>query len=262
MNEMTQDEAVDAALFDLTGRRALVTGASRGIGRAIALGFAARGAEVLVVARGQEGLDDTVRLAGDSPGNAVAHAADLRDHAAVEASVAAAVDTFGGLDILVNNAGDDHDAPIEEMDREIFERIMALNVEAYWTFAKAAAPHLVDGGGKVINVASMLGVVAVREGTAYIASKHAVVGLTRALAVEWGRRDVQVNALAPGFVETEFTRSVQENEALSKWVRRGTPMGRMAQPEEMIGPAVFLASCASGFMTGQVLVVDGGWTAQ
>lgn len=249
--------------FDLAGRRAIVTGASRGIGRAIARGFAELGADVLAVARSADGLAETAQSAGTNRGSIVAHAADLRHEESILESVDAAVQAFGGLDIVVNNAADDHDGPIEETELAVLRRVLELNVESYWLMAKAASPHLAaDGGGKLINVASMLGTVGVRENSTYIASKHAVVGITRALAVEWGRRNVQVNALAPGFVQTAMTRHALENEGIARWITRNTPMGRWSQPEEMVGPVVFLASSASDFVTGQVLVVDGGWTAQ
>jgi NAD(P)-dependent dehydrogenase (short-subunit alcohol dehydrogenase family) len=262
MSETTTAGSTAASdLFDLSGRRALVTGASRGIGRAIAVGLAARGAEVLAVARSEEGLRETAEQAASGPGSVRIHAADLLDHDAIEGSVTAATEQLGGLDILVNNAADDHDSPIEKTDFETWRRIIDLNLQSCWLLCKAASAALRDGGGKVINVASMLGLVAVRNDTAYIAAKHGLVGLTRGLALEWARRDVQVNALAPGFVETDMMSGLAD-EQLANWIRRNTPAGRWAQPEEMVGPVVFLASPASGFMTGQVLVVDGGWTAQ
>jgi NAD(P)-dependent dehydrogenase (short-subunit alcohol dehydrogenase family) len=246
--------------FDLTGRRALVTGASRGIGRAIAIAFAKRGAEVLAAARSDEGLKETAELAGGAPGGVHVHSADLRAPEAIERSVEAAVTTLGGIDILVNNAADDHDSSIEDTELAVFERVLELNLRSCWLLAKAAAPHLQDGGGKLINIASMLGLIAVRDNSAYIASKHALVGVTRALALEWARKGVQVNAIAPGFVETAMMNL--ENEAVAKWVKSRTPQGRWAQPDEIAWPAVFLASRASDFMTGHVLVVDGGYTAQ
>jgi NAD(P)-dependent dehydrogenase (short-subunit alcohol dehydrogenase family) len=128
---------------------------------------------------------------------------------------------------------------------------------------RAASPHLREhGGGKVVNIASILGLYAVRNNSAYVAAKHGVVGVTQALALEWARRNVQVNAIAPGFVETAMVAENLANEHVARWITRNTPQGRWAQPEEMTGPAIFLASGASDFMTGQVLVVDGGWTAQ
>jgi NAD(P)-dependent dehydrogenase (short-subunit alcohol dehydrogenase family) len=249
-------------LFDLTGRRALVTGGSRGIGRTIALAYAERGAQVVATARSEEGLAKTVALAADTPGSVTALAADLRSPESIESIVASCVDTLGGLDVLVNNAADDHESKIEETDLSTWQRVLELNLQSCFLLSKAASPHLRDGGGKVINVSSILGMVGVRNDSAYISAKHGLIGLTRALSLEWARRDVQVNALAPGFVETEMMANDLANEDVAAYIRRSTPMGRWAQPNEMAGPAVFLASKASDFMTGQVLTVDGGYTVQ
>lgn len=260
---MDNPNTAQGGLFDLSGKRALVTGASRGLGRALAVGLAAHGAHVLGVARSADGLAETVSLATDAPGRVEAHTADLRGEEAIERCVDAAAEALGGIDILVNNAGADHDAAIEDEDLATFRSILELNLESCWLVARACSPHLQSGeGGKVINVASMLGLVAVRDDSAYIASKHAVIGLTKALALEWARRNVQVNGLAPGFFQTDMIRNVLADEAIARWIKRNTPMGRWAQPEELVGPAVFLASRASDFMTGHVIVVDGGWTVQ
>lgn len=250
-------------LFDLTGRRALVTGASRGIGQAIAVAFAQRGADVLVVARTTVGLAETVDLAKGAAGSVVPLTADLRSEESIEGAVAEAVTRLGGLDILVNNAADDHDSSIEDTDLATWQRVLELNLQSCFLLCRAASEHLAASGhGKVINVASVLGTVAIQNDIAYVSAKHGLIGLTRALALEWARRGVQVNALAPGFVETAMTAPAFADEHIAKWIKRGTPMGRWAEPAEMTGPAVFLASSASDFMTGQILAVDGGWTTQ
>jgi 2-dehydro-3-deoxy-D-gluconate 5-dehydrogenase len=259
---IAEQAATTSDLFDLAGRRALVSGASRGIGRAIALEFARRGASVMGIARSEEGLNETARLAESSAGSVEVHRADLRDADAITACVEHTANQLGGIDILVNNAADDHDASIEDTDPSVWQRIIDLNLTSCWLMSRAASPHLADGGGKVINVASMLGLIAVRDNSAYIAAKHGLIGVTRALALEWARRNVQVNAIAPGFVRTAMTANLHEDEGLLKWIRRNTPQGRTAEPEEIAGPAVFLAARASDFVTGQVLVVDGGWTTQ
>jgi NAD(P)-dependent dehydrogenase (short-subunit alcohol dehydrogenase family) len=250
-------------LFDLTGRRALVTGASRGIGQAIAVAFAQRGADVLVVARTTAGLAETVDLAKGAPGSVVPLTADLRSEESIEGAVAEAVSRLGGLDILVNNAADDHDSAIEDTDLATWQRVLELNLQSCFLLCRAASEHLAASGhGKVINVASVLGTVAIQNDIAYVSAKHGLIGLTRALSLEWARRGVQVNALAPGFVETAMTAPAFADERIAKWIKRGTPMGRWAEPVEMTGPAVFLASSASDFMTGHILAVDGGWTTQ
>jgi NAD(P)-dependent dehydrogenase (short-subunit alcohol dehydrogenase family) len=246
--------------FDLTGRRALVTGASRGIGRAIALAFAQRGADVVVVARSQAGLEETINLATGAAGQVHVHVADLSSSEAIDTTVAATTLALGGLDILVNNAAGDHAGPIESTSVSDWQRVLHLNLQSCWEMTRAASPYLQEGGGKVINIASILGLAAIKSNSAYIAAKHGLIGLTRAVALEWARRSVQVNAIAPGFIETAMLGDL-DNEFM-QFIRSSTPQGRCGQPDEIAWPAVFLASSASDFMTGQVLVVDGGYLAQ
>ena len=260
MNPSSLRTQSPAEIFDLTGRRAIVTGASRGIGREIALALARSGADVFITARSEDGLKETARLAEGAPGGVRIHPLDLRPPEACEECVAAATDALGGIDILVNNAAADHDSSIEDTDLSVFQRVIDVNLRSCWLLMKAASSQLQDGGGKVINVASGLGLVAIRDNSAYIAAKHGLVGVTQAIALEWARQGVQVNAIAPGFVETEMVDV--GNEALAKWIRRQTPMGRWAQPEEMAWPVVFLASSAADYVTGHTLVVDGGILAQ
>ncbi|TDB88735.1 SDR family oxidoreductase [Actinomadura sp. KC216] len=258
---MTTTATIPSA-FDLTGRRTLVTGASRGIGRAIAVGFARLGAHVVGAARSEKGLEETAELAADAAGSFEPYAVDLRSPSSVEECVAHAAESLGGLDVLVNNAADDHDSPIEATDLSVFQRVVELNLQSCWVMIRAASPHLQDGGGKVINIASVLGLVAIRDDSAYIAAKHGLIGVTRAVALEWARKGVQVNAIAPGYVETAMLPDLNANEAVAEYIRRSVPMGRWSQPDEYTAPAVFLASAASDYVTGQVLVVDGGLTAQ
>ncbi len=249
--------------FDLSGRRALVTGASRGIGRAIATAFARRGASVLAVARSAESLAETKATAKDLAGSIDVLVADLRSPESIVQAVDEASTRLGGIDILVNNAADDHESPIEETELATWQRVLELNLQSCFLMTQAASPHLkADGGGKVINISSMLGIVAVPDDVAYVSAKHGLIGLTRATALEWARKNVQVNALAPGFVETEMLAPALADPAIAKYMRRSTPVGRIGQPEEIASAAVFLASPGSDFMTGQILVVDGGYTAQ
>jgi NAD(P)-dependent dehydrogenase (short-subunit alcohol dehydrogenase family) len=249
--------------FDLTGQRAVVTGASRGMGRAIAIAYARRGADVLAVARSGDALRETTALGGDAPGRLEVHETDLRDPSAIDAAIDRARDELGGLDILVNNAADSHASPIEETEVETWQRVVELNLGSCWLLCRAASSALRDGGGgSVINIASILGLIASPNESAYIAAKHGLVGLTRALALEWARRGVRVNAIAPGYVETAMTSEYLADDAFGRWVKRSTPQGRWAQPDEVTGAAIFLAARASSFVTGQVLVVDGGWTVQ
>ena len=251
------------SMFSLAGRRAIVTGASRGIGQAIAVGLARQGADVLAVARSADALEETAALACDASGSVVPHVADLRSTEEIDATVDRAAAELGGLDILVNNAASGHYSRLEQTDLATFQQVIDLNLRSCWLLCQKASAALQDGdGGSVVNVASMLGLVSNTHESAYVAAKHGLVGVTRALALEWARRGVRVNALAPGYVETAMTTPGLVLDDYAAMVVRKTPMGRWSQPEEMVGAVVFMASQASSFMTGQVLVVDGGWTAQ
>lgn len=255
---------VGPVIFDLSGRRILITGASKGLGRQLAIGYAAFGATVACVARGADGLKETQAAIETAGGQALVYPADLSDPDTITRTVEAAAADLGGIDVLVNNAAADHDSPVEETSRETWEQVIDLNNRSAFLLAQAASPHLQASGGhgKVINIASILGTVALRDNTAYIMSKHALIGLTKALALEWSRKGVQVNALCPGFLVTDMTIHAVNDEAASRWITQRTPMGRWGQPTDFVGAAVFLASRASDFMTGQTVVVDGGWTAQ
>lgn len=250
-------------LFDLEGRRALVTGASRGIGRAIAVGLAEHGADVMCVARGEEGLKETVGEVAGVGRRGELLVADLSERDAPAWVVAETLGRLGGLDVLVNNAAGGHYTAAIDTDAEVWDRVLALDLRASFLLCREAGRHLVaQGRGKVINVASILGLAGDRHQAAYVAAKTGLVGLTRALALEWARSGVQVNALAPGFVVTDMTRRSFEDPRVRDWVEQRTPMGRWGRPEDLVGAAVFLASPASDFVTGHVLVVDGGWLAQ
>lgn len=267
---MTNNQAIERsqlgpAIFDLTGRRIVLTGASKGLGRELAIAYSRFGARVVCLARSEEGLRETVAAIEASGGTEATYAVvDLRSPEAIEGAVEAAAAAMGGIDVLVNNAADDDDSSFENTTLEIWQRIQELNSQSVFLLCKAAGPHLQASPfqGKVINLASVLGAVGVRDNSAYVASKHAVVGLTRALALEWARRGVQVNALCPGFVATDMTAHLHGDEVGSSWVVKRTPVGRWGQPTDMCGAGVFLASSASDFMTGQTVFVDGGYTVQ
>jgi NAD(P)-dependent dehydrogenase (short-subunit alcohol dehydrogenase family) len=259
-----EPEQIGPGIFDLTGRRVVVTGASKGLGRQLAIGFASFGATVACVARSADGLKGTQTEIETRGGSAFAYPVDLSDPAAIDRTVDAIAADLGGIDVLVNNAADDHDSPVEETSIEVWQRIIDLNNRSVFLLAQAAAPHLKASGGygKVINIASILGTVGIRDNTAYVMSKHALIGLTKSLALEWARKGVQVNALCPGFLVTDMTAHAYNDEASSKWILQRTPLGRWGQTTDFVGAAVFLASRGSDFMTGQTVVVDGGWTAQ
>lgn len=246
-------------MFDLTGKTALITGASRGIGAAIAAAFVAAGAKVALNSRGAEQLQKTA----DEVGAAVVLPGDVTDEETARAVVAGAIDGLGQLDVVVNNVGGNGVmVPFPQLRFPGWTKVMRLNVESAVHVLQAAAPHLLERRtGSVINVASVAGLSATPAMAQYGASKAALISLTRTLAVEWASTGVRVNALCPGWTATDLNRTLWENEEVFAGLTATIPMGRWAKAEEMAGPAVFLASDASSFMTGQTLVVDGGQTA-
>jgi len=251
------------SLFDLTGRKAFVTGASRGIGRVIAVALAQAGADVAIAARGQDGLAETAGQITALGRKAFVFPLDVTRAEDVTAAVREAIRLLGHLDIVVNNAGGTNfTVPFLDMRIAGWEKVMRLNVDAAVYVCQAAGPHLLERGrGSVINVASVAGMLGTPGLVPYGASKAAVVSVTRTLAVEWGAAGVRVNALCPGWTATELNRNLWGGPDGGRATIANVPLGRWARAEEMAGPAVFLASDASSFMTGQVLVVDGGQLA-
>ncbi len=249
--------------IDLAGKTALVTGASRGIGRAIALAYAEAGADVVLVARDAQRLEEVAGGVRASGRRAVVLTCDVTDEEAVHGVVAAAIAELGHLDIVVNNAGGNNFAtPFVGMRMAGFDKVMRLNVQSTAYVCQAVGPHLVERKtGSVINVASVAGLRGTPFMAHYGAAKAAVLSLTRTLAMEWAWSGVRVNALLPGWVETDLTDFARADEGMEKLLIGDVPMQRWATPEEIAGPAVFLASDASAFMTGQQLVIDGGLTA-
>jgi len=263
MTPSPDEGSAPTVMFDLSGRKAVVTGGSRGIGRAVAIGLAMQGATVMCVARNEHLLTETTEEVRQAGGQGLWLARSLRGEQAITEVIAEASERLGGIDILVNNAADDHDSAVVDTDLATWQRVLELNLESCFLLCRAAAPHLMaHGSGKVINVASVLSMVAVRDNAAYIAAKGGLVAFTRGLALEWARKGVQVNALCPGFIRTDMTSGLWETDAGSQWVLKRTPVGRWGVPKDLVGAAVFLASRESDFMTGQSIVVDGGWIAQ
>jgi 2-deoxy-D-gluconate 3-dehydrogenase len=244
---------------DLTGKTALITGASRGIGAAIAAAFVEAGARVALNSRGAEQLEKTAA----DVGGALVLPGDVTDEQTAQGVVAGALDGLGQLDVIVNNVGGNGVmVPFPQLRFAGWTKVMRLNVESAVHVLQAAAPHLLERRtGSVINVASVAGLSATPAMAQYGASKAALISLTRTLAVEWASTGVRVNALCPGWTATELNRTLWENEDVYAGLTATIPMGRWARAEEMAGPALFLASDASSFMTGQTLVVDGGQTA-
>ena len=242
--------------FRLDGRRALVTGASRGIGRAIALAFAEAGADVALTARSEDALRETVRAIEDAGGRAVAVPADLYDIDAARGAVQSTVEALGGLDILVNNAGTWTLESMDGVTPDELDRVMSLNLRTPVFLTQAAAPHLkASGSGVVVNISS-IGAVRVRN--VYGASKAALDAWTHGLARAWGKHGVRVVAIAPGMIETYMSRSELEDPDKLAAFLNDTFLGRTGVPDEIAAAALFLASDAASFVTDVVLEVSGG----
>lgn len=254
----------DVALPDLSGKVAVVTGGGRGIGRAITLGMAAAGATVVPSARTASEVEAVADEARDLGVEAYGITADVTDDADVETLVEETIETFDSVDILVNNAGfnpGDALGDPTEIESDAVDGVLDVNLRGSFRTLRAAGPHLREAEGSVVNVASVAGEVGLPKQHPYVASKHGLVGLTKSAAMDWAP-DVRVNAVAPGYVATDLTETLQENERLRKSIRDRTPLDRFAEPMEIAGPVVFLASDAASFITGETLAADGGWTAR
>jgi NAD(P)-dependent dehydrogenase (short-subunit alcohol dehydrogenase family) len=251
------------SLFELTGKNAFVTGASRGIGQAIAVAFAEAGADVALVARGADGLAETASAVEAVGRKAFVIPADVTSQEEVAGAVALAIDQLGYVDIVVNNAGGSNFmVGFRDLRLSGWDKLMQLNLSSAVYVCHAFAGHLLDRGqGSIINVASVAGVASAPLISPYGAAKAALISLSKTLAVEWGGSGVRVNALCPGWTATQLNRNLWEDPQAGPATIGNVPMRRWGRAEEMAGPAVFLASDASSYMTGQVLVVDGGQTA-
>ncbi|TDJ19254.1 MAG: SDR family oxidoreductase [Gammaproteobacteria bacterium] len=262
MTAATQSHDYLYRLFGQSGRTAVVTGASSGLGAEMALALASAGADVIAVARREDRLLALAESATNLAGNITHCVADLSSADGVGA-VARAVSERGGCHVLVANAGTAEVGKIESMDDESFSRVLDLNLTAQWRLAKALFEWLAkSGAGRVINISSIYGISApVRSGlVAYAASKHGLVGLTRTQAVEWAEHGITANAIAPGYFPTEMTEQLLASKA-ARQLKQFVPMGRFGVPEELAPALLFLASPASSYVTGVVLPVDGGWSA-
>jgi len=250
------------SLFDLTGKTALVTGASRGIGREIAVALAGAGADVALLARSEEGLAGTARAVSEHGRKAFVLRADVTQQEETAAAVATAIEQLGQVDIVVNNAGGSNFmVPFADLRLPGWSKITRLNLDSAVYVLHAVAPHMLERGtGSVINVASVGGLGAAPLLSPYGAAKAGLIALTKSLAVEWAGNGVRVNALCPGWTATDLNRNLWEDNADGGATIASVPMRRWGRPDEMAGPAVFLASDASSYMTGQVLVIDGGQT--
>jgi gluconate 5-dehydrogenase len=246
-------------LFDLAGRRALVTGSSQGIGLALASGLQGAGADIVLNGRDLDKLERVARPLG--AGTRVLPF-DVTNHGAVRDAIDRFEAEIGPIDILVNNAGIQHRAPLEDFPAEAFERLLAVNVSSVFNVGQAVARHMIGRGrGKIINIASVQTALARPTIAPYTATKGAVGNLTKGMATDWARHGLQCNAIAPGYFETPLNEALVADTEFTAWLSKRTPAGRWGKVDELVGACIFLASDASSFVNGHILYVDGGITA-
>ena len=249
-------------LFNLSGRRALITGSSQGIGFALARGMAAAGAGIVLNGRDEDKLASAAKELRASGAAVEVLAFDVTDHHAVRAAIDGFEEAHGSIDILVNNAGMQHRAPLEDFPMDAFERLLQTNVASVFHVGQAVARHMIArGAGKIVNIASVQAALA-RPGIApYTATKGAVANLTKGMATDWAKYGLQCNGLAPGYFDTPLNAALVADTEFSGWLAKRTPAGRWGNVEELVGACIFLSSDASSFVNGHTLFVDGGITA-
>lgn len=243
--------------FRVDGRRAMVAGGSRGIGFACAAALAEAGATVVVAARTKAGVEAAADALGNEGYDAIGVSLDITDTGAVRN----ALSRFGPFDIVLNSAGTARHRPALEISDDDYDLVMEVNARAAYFLAREAALAMRGRGGSIIQMSSQMGVVGGIERTVYCASKHAVEGMTKAMAIEWGQYGIRVNSICPTFIRTEFTAATLDDPDKSAWVRSKIKLGRIGEVEDVMGAVVFLASDASAMVTGTRILVDGGWTA-
>jgi len=251
-------------LFDLTGKTAVITGGSKGLGAAMAAGLASAGADVLLASRTLDEVTQTAEeIARDYGHKAVGVQADVTSPDDVNNMTERAISEFGKIDILINNAGVNMRGPIDEVSFEDFKKVQDINVNGVWLCSRAIVPHMKAAkSGRIINMASTLGVVGLSDRTPYTTSKGAVVQMTRALGLELAPFNVTCNAICPGPFLTPMNEPIAEDEQTKKFIIGAVALERWGKMEEIQGAAIFLASDASSYMTGSLVTVDGGWTAR
>jgi gluconate 5-dehydrogenase len=249
-------------LFDLTGRTALVTGSSQGIGLELARGLAGAGAALVLNGRDQAKLAAAAESLRAEGARVATAAFDITDGEAVTAALSRLETETGPVDILVNNAGIHQRAPLAEMTEAQWRQVLDTNLTGAFLVARALAPRMIARQrGKIINVCSLMSEVARPTTGNYAAAKGGLKMLTRAMAVEWARHNLQINAIGPGYIDTELTRPLLQNAEFNQWICGRTPAGRWGRPEDLVGAVVFLAAPASNFVNGQIIYVDGGLLA-
>lgn len=251
-------------LFDLTGKAAIITGGSKGLGVAMAAGLASAGASVMLVSRNaEEGKEAAAQIRTDFGTPAASFSGDVTMQDDMEAMASATLEAFGRIDILINSAGINIRGPIDELTLDDFNQVMNINVNGTWLASRAVTSAMkAAGSGRIINMASTLGLVGVPNRTPYASSKGAVVQMTRALALELAPFNINVNAICPGPFLTEMNLPIANTEDGKKFIIGATALKRWGELPEIQGAAIFLSSDAAGYMVGSMLTVDGGWTAQ
>ena len=248
--------------FSLQGRKALVTGASRGIGQALAQGLAYAGADVAVAARNEQDLQTSLTAIRALGRKGVALSLDVTDLAAIRAGVDAACQQLGGLDILINNAGIEQVCPSLDVDEALWDRILDTNLKGAFFCAQAAARIMRENaGGSIVNVCSLTSEVGVPTATPYGSSKSGLLGMTRALATEWARHDIRVNAIAPGYFRTALTEVFYQDDNWQQAMLEKIPQRRFGKLEDLLGAVVFLCADSAAYINGQMLTIDGGYMA-
>ncbi|HCN18903.1 MAG TPA: hypothetical protein DIS73_01215 [Planctomycetia bacterium] len=250
-------------LFELRGRVALVTGASKGLGKSMAMALGEAGADIVMVARGPVKLAETEKEVADMGVRTLTVAADVTIPEDVDKMVSQALAKFGKIDILVNNVGTYVGKPIEESTTEDWFNLINTNLTSTYLCCRAVGKHMMERQrGKVVNMAAAIGALGARNSSAYCASKGGVIQLTRALAVEWAKHHITVNAIAPGTMETEITAKMLEDPKVRKALEGKIPMNRIGQPSDLAGTVIFLSASGSDYITGQTIFVDGGFSVQ
>jgi NAD(P)-dependent dehydrogenase (short-subunit alcohol dehydrogenase family) len=248
-------------IFDLTGKTAMITGSTKGLGEVAAVALAKAGADIAVCGRNRENLEKVSTSIKDLGGDSAGFYLDVTSQQSVQEGVDQILKHFGKIDILVNNAGVNHRVPVLEFTEEAWDFVIDTNLKGYFLVAQAVVPQMIERGyGKVINVSSIFGLTPLPDQLAYSASKGGVNQLTRVMALEWAKKGIRVNAVAPTYFETELVTQIRNDPERFKFINERTPMGRWGQPEEMEGIVIFLAAPASDFITGQIIYIDGGWT--
>ena len=252
----------DLSLFNLSGRTALITGSSQGIGYALAAGLTKAGANLVLNGRDASKLADAASRLADTGVTIHKLAFDVTDHAAARAAVDEFEASQGSIDICVNNAGMQHRAPLEDFPAEAFEKLLHTNVSSVFNVGQAVARHMIERKrGKIINIASVQTALARPSIAPYTATKGAVGNLTKGMATDWARHGLQCNAIAPGYFDTPLNAALVADPEFSAWLEKRTPAGRWGQVDELVGACIFLASDAGSFVNGHTLYVDGGITA-